>query len=354
MRHSRNADEMNFWAGYADCMLALFMIALLLWIVSSGITEFRNSSTGAEITNLRDAISKLEKEKFQLQKDLRGRDEEIKILKQKLKDFSDWESRLAELERLRSENSELNTQLTQLKKQNVDLKNENTQLKENLRKLAINIEVMSDKIDAVTKALNGQTIDEFIDSMKTLQKELNDKPPIINLTGGAAREFLFPSGKADLPPAFKKRLRKETFPELQNILISYNKIDTLEIVGHTDGIPIERQGNLDIQIPKLLDGTAREGTLVPGSNTDLGLMRALAIRNEWNEWVLLKTDEEKIRLKQISVRCYSAAQTVPVVEASSNFDWLKEDESARRIEIRFLQLGDIVDQTKKNKNSHRK
>ena len=40
MKSRRNKTEPNYWAAYADCMLALFMIALLLWILSSGKTIF--------------------------------------------------------------------------------------------------------------------------------------------------------------------------------------------------------------------------------------------------------------------------------------------------------------------------
>lgn len=347
MRYSRNTEETNFWAGYADCMLALFMIALLLWIVSSGITVFSNADKGDIITLREVRIAELEEGIKILNGQLLAKDQEIKDLQQRLKEFSDWESRLAELEKLRAENSKLKTQLAELESENEKLKKESGDYQEKLRELANRFDVISKKFDTMTKALNGGTIDDLIANMQKLEKELNDKPPIINLTEGAAREFLFPSGKADLPSTFSERLRNETFPELQKVLINYQRIDTLEIVGHTDGSPIVRKGNLDTQIPKLLDGTVKEGTLSPGSNTDLGLMRALAIRNEWNEWLLLRTDDEQIRLKQINVRCYSAAQTVPVKKVTPNFDWLAEDASARRIEIRFLQLGSAFEQLNK-------
>lgn len=62
MRKRRSDEEGNFWAGYADCMLALFMITLLLWLLSSGLTAFSNATRGNKIAELEEQIASLKKD----------------------------------------------------------------------------------------------------------------------------------------------------------------------------------------------------------------------------------------------------------------------------------------------------
>lgn len=82
--------------------------------------------------------------------------------------------------------------------------------------------------------------------------------------------------------------------------------------------------------------------LTPGSNNDLGLLRALANKSELLGFVA--EDANRVQLEQIEVRCYSAGQTIPegiepsdvLVRSADLFK--KENEQFRRIEIRLTKL----------------
>jgi flagellar motor protein MotB len=173
----------------------------------------------------------------------------------------------------------------------------------------------------------------------------NDKPPIITI----ASDVLFPSGGALVSSEAAENLRigrskstggsKETgFPEIAAEIIKRNTtnqhdVDTLEIIGHTDRMPMKaNRGNLDADLPSVLDGTASITSLKPGSNNDLGLLRALAIKQAWQ--VFVTQHPHRATLEQIRVRTYSAGQTIPVNPSGS-----VDDADSRRIELRLTKLG---------------
>jgi len=86
-------------------------------------------------------------------------------------------------------------------------------------------------------------------------------------------------------------------------------------------------------LPKVLGGSdTAMGGLMPGSNNDLGLLRALAIKQAWQGFVADHADRAGI--EPIKVRTYSAGQTLPVERG--RFD--VEDARARRIELRLTKL----------------
>ena len=62
-----------------------------------------------------------------------------------------------------------------------------------------------------------------------------------------------------------------------NDIVKY-RIDTIEVIGHTDGQPSPGISNLDI---KLLNEFENSGEIInglnTGSNVDLGLLRALSV-----------------------------------------------------------------------------
>src|SRR5262249_26381989 len=120
-----------------------------------------------------------------------------------------------------------------------------------------------------------------------LNEELNDKPPIIRIDE-ATREYRFESGSAVMSREFSEGLNNREFKTLAQEILRRNasgplKVDTLEIVGHTDGQPIAKKGNLDHSLPEYLSGKDTSVQKVQaGSNNDLGLLRALAVRDAWN------------------------------------------------------------------------
>ena len=342
MRYRRNTEETNFWAGYADCMLALFMIALLLWILSAGITAF-SSEDNANILVTKDReIASLQMQISELEKIIAEKEQAIAELEEIVKGVKGGENLLDQLNRLKMDNISLQSQLVELRGQLIALNDRYQDLEAQNMDLQKKLDAASKENERFKAGLDGRDIQALfgeLEELESLKKELNDKPPVINLTAGAAKEFSFPAGRAELTEKFRDRLASETFPELQKNLKKYRRVDTLEIIGHTDGRPINSEGNLDFAIPKLMDPNVGKIELRPGSNTDLGLMRALAIRNAWLKWIDTIADgDEQMQLESSSIRCYSAAQTVPPGQIGSDFDWLSADPSARRIEIRFIQL----------------
>ena len=196
----------------------------------------------------------------------------------------------------------------------------------------------------------NQVIDDLITTIEGLgqqNKDLRkvvDKPPIIKLDDGG---FKFPRGVATLPPRFIRKLHRQVFPAMKDVLQKYEVIDTLEIIGHTDGVPVGGPGNMGNMIPQVINNGAGVAKLKAGSNADLGLMRALAIREAWKQWVDQQFNEPK--LQNIEIRCYSAAQTIPPKLGQPIIK--KPLAAARRIEIRFTQLKTEARKDKQQKDA---
>jgi len=116
-------------------------------------------------------------------------------------------------------------------------------------------------------------------------------------------------------------------------------VDTLEIIGHTDGENFSHRdkGNLDEKLPEFLAGKVRNMALFrAGSNNDLGLMRALAIKRSWGKFIETRDDKEKEELKKIKVRCYSAGQTEPDDrDRKKPESYEMKNKAFRRIEIQL-------------------
>lgn len=168
--------------------------------------------------------------------------------------------------------------------------------------------------------------------------ELSDYPgcktPIITIAPG---ENFFASGSAEVSPDFARDLRNGGFQEIAAEIIERNqgqwsRVDTLEIIGHTDGLPFKRAGNLDRCLPQVFEGRNAIGRCKAGSNNDLGLMRALAIKDAWRSFV--GEHPHRAELEPIKMRTYSAGQTVPIEPGQFKAD----DPRARRIEMRLTRL----------------
>jgi len=162
---------------------------------------------------------------------------------------------------------------------------------------------------------------------------LNDEPPIITI----GSDLLFRSGSADIGGA------SALLQEFQGIakqiqgrnVNGRTAVDTLEIIGHTDSVPIagQQKGNLDARMPRYLDGSLALRAMKPGSNNDLGLLRALAIKEAWQQFVADQAPSDRAQLATVSVRTYSAGQTLP-----KDAD-IADDPESRRIELRLTKLG---------------
>lgn len=188
---------------------------------------------------------------------------------------------------------------------------------------------LSARHDAIL-AENKRLLDE-IDALKKAKPP--EEPPIIELTD--AQNVNFESGKAQISAAFAQRLREQEFPLLRRIIDEHPTVDTIEIIGHTDDSPISStRSNLDGVLAQVLGGTREAAALTAGSNADLGLMRAVAVSEEWRHWL---QEQQTALPRAIEVRCYSAANAI-APPGTADLSKKARDQKARRIEIRFTQL----------------
>lgn len=224
-------------------------------------------------------------------------------------------------------------EMERLFKENEDLKRQLAELKEQLARLTR------------TFGADPDAIAKIIRENEELRRQLHDKPPNIQISE-QKEDYRFESGSSVMGPAFIEGLRKNEFARLADEIIDREeanrvKVDTLEIIGHTDGVPLSRGGNLDQKLPDLLAGSRDKiSSLTPGSNNDLGLLRALAVRQQWEQFI--DAQEKRDILRKIQVRCYSAGQTIlPHTEDEPEADDFRQpDPRARRIEMRLTRLLD--------------
>ncbi|MBC8123039.1 MAG: flagellar motor protein [Gemmatimonadaceae bacterium] len=162
-----------------------------------------------------------------------------------------------------------------------------------------------------------------------------DPPPIIVIqdTGG----FRFPSGSARLPPSLSSYIRASLVVQVERNARDY-RIDLVEVIGHTDTQPLgfEAASNLDLTLGRIAANQLPITGARPGSNADLGLLRALAVVQE-----LRRIQKSTGRMGGLAFHAYSAAQLVP---PNGSFSNLTEgaDASRRRIEVRFTRSGPVT------------
>ncbi|TRU96611.1 MAG: hypothetical protein EWV75_10810 [Microcystis wesenbergii Mw_QC_S_20081001_S30D] len=166
----------------------------------------------------------------------------------------------------------------------------------------------------------------LISKLEEANRKLQTATPIV--IDEKSGKFKFQSGSAELNPALKTYIRQRIIPAIETIT-KEREIDFIQVIGHTDGQGIQQTSNLDKNIESVASRKQSVKMLVPGSNTDLGLMRALAVVQEI---------ENTGKLKNVKFRAFSAGQLyLPSGKlAAVNRD---ADASRRRIEIRFIPPG---------------
>jgi hypothetical protein len=159
-----------------------------------------------------------------------------------------------------------------------------------------------------------------------LNRRLQSATPIV--IDEKSGNFKFKSGSAELTTDFQKYINREILPQIEKI-IEDREIDFIQVIGHTDGQVLGLTGNLDQNLEKVAKNQLNVQQLNPGSNSDLALMRALAVVQEL---------QKKEEFKNVKFRAYSGAQLyLPSGElAPLN---RQADETRRRIEIRFIPPG---------------
>lgn len=169
-----------------------------------------------------------------------------------------------------------------------------------------------------------------VDILQSEIKRLKSAPPVVVIQDSGG--YQFDSGSASLPQNLKSYITRDLVDRIERVSQQRN-LYVVEIIGHTDGQVNFGNGNLDQQLEAVAQGQQTIDNLKPGSNADLGLMRALEVVKQ-----LQAVQEQTGRLEGVQFRPYSAAQLqLPNGEfASSNRN---PDAQRRRIEIRFSPLG---------------
>jgi len=163
--------------------------------------------------------------------------------------------------------------------------------------------------------------------LQSANEKLRSAFPIIidEKSGG----FAFLSGSAELPLGFKKYLQDTIIDKIEKATENNKNIDFIQIIGHTDSQGISNASNLDTKLTSAATGNEKINTLQAGSNTDLGLMRAVAV---------VQFLQQAKGLDKVKFRAYSAGQLYLPSGELAKID-LDADDTRRRIEIRFIPYG---------------
>ncbi len=166
-------------------------------------------------------------------------------------------------------------------------------------------------------------------AISTLARANNEKPPLVRLT--ERESFRFSTGSYVLSPEFIKALDLRV-PEILQTIKKY-RIDSVEVIGHTDGQPSPGVSNLDNLLPNANPFVTLSGYRA-GSNADLGLLRAVAVANHLN--ARLDPDGKM----GLTFRPYSAGSLIANDGAYAPAD--KTDRvDRRRIELRFTRQQEV-------------
>ena len=165
-----------------------------------------------------------------------------------------------------------------------------------------------------------------------LNRRLKSATPII--IDEKSKNFKFGSGSAELTSPLVKYIEEETIPAIEETLKQKKgNIDFIQVIGHTDGQENRRQSNLDQKLEVVAQGKQPVTVLSPGSNADLGLMRALSV---------IEAINKSGKFQNTEFKAYSAGQLYDVSGRLAPAD-RSADKSRRRMEIRFIPRGEVAD-----------
>ena len=162
-------------------------------------------------------------------------------------------------------------------------------------------------------------------AVSTILRAMNAKPPIIRLED--TKDYRFQTGSFTVNTRFTDALMKKAIPKIENTIRCFG-IDTIEIIGHTDGRPGATGGNVDTTISDAFR-TKDMSQVIAGSNMDLGFLRAMAVQNKI---------ENVLSSKGIDNLGFIVLSAGSTIDPKGNFSPAenKDEKSRRRIEIRFV------------------
>ena len=163
-----------------------------------------------------------------------------------------------------------------------------------------------------------------VSALRTEIASLKSQPPIEIKD---APEHRFESGSAVLSPGLQLYIEDTLVTQIEDYAQGKEGY-IVQVIGHTDGERNNRfASDLDEELEAIALGRKNISTLTPGSNADLGLMRALAVVQELQK-------NRSLQGLGLEFRAYSAAQ---LYLPSGEYAGINRnpDRSRRRIEIRF-------------------
>lgn len=154
-------------------------------------------------------------------------------------------------------------------------------------------------------------------------REIGRWPPFFSLS--EADGYYFESGRATLGSDFRNRLLNYIIPSLLDNIRDYG-VDVVEVIGHTDEVPMSGTSNLDTKLIAVSNGQFDIGQLQSTDNAGLALARAVAVVQ------ILRRDP---RLRNVTILPLSAAQMIAPGDRATDGSAAASDQSRRRIEIRL-------------------
>ncbi len=148
-------------------------------------------------------------------------------------------------------------------------------------------------------------------------------PPFFSLS--EAGGYYFESGKATLRPEFVRRLRSTIIPLLKRNIDDYG-VDIVEVIGHTDEVPMAGISDLDTRLIPASQGSLPTEALHSTDNAGLAMARAVAVVR------ILRADA---RLAGTTILPLSGAQMIVPVDRMADGSQSQSDQRRRRIEIRL-------------------
>lgn len=164
-------------------------------------------------------------------------------------------------------------------------------------------------------------VEEAIDKARKGKK--GEWPPFFSLS--EAGGYYFESGKATLRPDFERKLRSSVIPALLKNIEDYG-VDIVEVIGHTDEVPMVGTSNLDNTLIKASANQLPTESLRSTDNAGLAMARAVAVVK------ILSADP---RLSKVTILPLSGAQMVVPIDKLADGTATKSDQLRRRIEIRL-------------------
>ena len=164
----------------------------------------------------------------------------------------------------------------------------------------------------------------------------NSQPPIIDIVESKA--YSFQLGSYMPSKAFRGMIRGDLTMRILDLLKSYPGVSSVEIIGHTDGVPNgSGVSNLDTTNISTDVEAGLQSSYQAGSNVDLGLLRALFVKSTLENAIEKRCKtlgETRLECRPIKYRVYSAGS---LIDSSGSINPAngKSDPSRRRIEIRF-------------------